>query len=508
MPSRLQVIALLIALPAASIGVRAQGAASGTSAAPRGGTGTISGIVYDSVAGAPLVGATVQLVRDSGDAAVVADLGHRHVYTATTDSAGAYRFRHLATGRYLATFYHPVLDTLGLEPRLRHVEVGNGPVAPVNFTVPAPQTIWALTCRPASPTDSSGLLFGYVRDAETGAPVADGEVTVHWTELLFDQMSGVHIAPRQVTVKTNDAGRYAICGLPSDGSIGVSAVSGEARSGMLALQIPARGLVRREFTISTTNTQVVLESDSAGLDSGAVLAAGTARVAGTVRSQNGEPMSDVELWVVGTEARGRTGKDGTFLLTGLPAGTYMLQTRRLGLAPARIDLTLTRGHTTRVDITVKEAIVLSTRTVYGKAHASLQMERLAGFLRRKRTGWGHYLMRGDIERRQPFNTSDLFSAMLGVRVVPGGPLGLERVVRMRGGPGELCRPNVFLDGTQVIRDEGPDVFLLDEIIPPSQIVGVEVYTERMAAPPEFQGLKCGSIVIWTRYAFPSANTEQ
>ena len=87
-------LALLALAPAALV---AQGAV----------TARIVGQVYDSISRAPLSNATVRIVRADNPS-----IGR----TATTDVFGRFRYDSVGRGAWLATFLHPVLDSLRLEP--------------------------------------------------------------------------------------------------------------------------------------------------------------------------------------------------------------------------------------------------------------------------------------------------------------------------------------------------------------------------------------------------------
>jgi hypothetical protein len=464
---------------------------------------SVSGLVYDSVAGRPLVRAVVQLLAEpAGEGALGGggDGAARRVYTATTDTKGYYELREVPAGRYLATFFHPALDALGLVAVLHRIQVTSGLATQLDFAVPAPSTVWAATCPATSPADSTGKLVGPVRTAATRRPVAGAQVSVDWMELvLTTDTRAIRREPRRVVATADSAGLYVICGLPSDGRVGVRATtSAGAASGELALAVPARGLQESDLTVSRANTQVVLAADSAGLDSGTVLVRGTARLAGTVRSETGRPIGDVALLLLGTGVRGHTDQAGQFVLTNLPAGTYMLETRRLGLAPERVAVDLASGRTAHVAVTARAAVVLEAQTIYGKRRTNRAMERLAGFLKRKRLGFGHFLTREDIQRRQPFETTDLFQAMLGVKVQRSG-FTSKIIMRMLGG--QWCAPLLFVDGFRVPWS-GDNI--LNDYIVPDDIAAVEVYPDVGVAPAQYgdpRG-KCGSIVIWSRYAFP------
>jgi hypothetical protein len=152
-------------------------------------------------------------------------------------------------------------------------------------------------------------------------------------------------------------------------------------------------------------------------------------------------------------------------------------------------------------------VVLSATTIYGKAHASRAMERLAGFLHRKRVEWGHFITREDIERRQPFNTTDLFQAMLGVRIIRSG---FDYSIMMQGIGGYWCTPKVFLDGFSFpLNGGGGTGNVLDSFIVPEDLAAVEVYPRNMLTPAQFRDVNdCGSIVLWSRYAFPYVKIER
>src|ERR1051325_1132774 len=80
--------------------------------------GGVRGVVYDSVGRAPLAGAVVQL----------APVGERMAAqrSVTADAAGRFTLDSLPAGGYVVGFFHPLLDSLGIEPPLRRVDVIEG----------------------------------------------------------------------------------------------------------------------------------------------------------------------------------------------------------------------------------------------------------------------------------------------------------------------------------------------------------------------------------------------
>ena len=85
------------------IGLALVSLASVAAAQPPPGTGSVRGIVIDSLLGnGPLVGATIELV----------ELGR----VTTSDVRGLFRFDSLPGGRYTVAFTHPSLASIGFSP--------------------------------------------------------------------------------------------------------------------------------------------------------------------------------------------------------------------------------------------------------------------------------------------------------------------------------------------------------------------------------------------------------
>ncbi|HEX6374052.1 MAG TPA: SusC/RagA family TonB-linked outer membrane protein [Longimicrobium sp.] len=80
-----------------------------------------------------------------------------------------------------------------------------------------------------------------------------------------------------------------------------------------------------------------------GLGAVPLHAQGTGRVTGTVTGTAGEPIADATVVVVGTTLSARTGADGGYTLSGVPAGTRQLRASRLGLASSAQTVNVTAG---------------------------------------------------------------------------------------------------------------------------------------------------------------------
>src|SRR5690606_12497751 len=120
----------------------------------------------------------------------------------------------------------------------------------------------------------------------------------------------------------------------------------------------------------------------------------------------------------GSDVTGNTSDDGTFTLSGLPAGTQSLEARYVGYAPTRVSVDLASDQTRSVEVTLSERTdVLDQVTVYGKT----LKRRLdyTGFLERRKTqGSGHFITRADITEMRPVDLTDILRRVPGLKLVP------------------------------------------------------------------------------------------
>src|SRR5881396_1125291 len=104
-----------------------------------GAQGSVVGTLTDSVNHRPLAGALVQLVADAGGG----------VKSATSDSLGGFRIEAVAPGSYIIGFFHPTLDSLGIDLLPKRVVV-RGAEQRVDLAVPSAWTVVTQLC-PATP---------------------------------------------------------------------------------------------------------------------------------------------------------------------------------------------------------------------------------------------------------------------------------------------------------------------------------------------------------------------
>jgi hypothetical protein len=440
----------------------------------------VSGIVYDSIAHAPLAGAAVQLAAEHFG---------RNV---TSDSLGRFTFSDVPDGRYMLGFFHPMLDSLGLDAPVREISVmGHQPLR-VDVAIPSPARYRAAVC--GAKSDSGAVLIGVVRDARDGAPATDVNVTAEWLELSIGPGGVVRHVPR-IATKTGGNGWFALCNVPSPGTLTMAATRGADSTDVVEIQVPREAVVRRELYLGAART-VVIGDTTKRTDSLAAparrLHVGDGRVSGVVvTALGGQPLANAQVGIAGgpqTHANER----GEWTLVDAPAGTRMLEVRAVGYYPERrrVDVVASAPPIRVALATLKS--VLDTVKVTARRNGSLNM---ADFQERARTGPGRYLTAADIARRQPIVTSDIFRNVPGV-TINGARGSINDSIIVRGALGP-CKASIYIDGRLM-----PSPFTTDDLdayVRPTEIKGVEVYAG-IGAPPQFQEDmgSCGSIVIWTR----------
>lgn len=95
--------------------------------------------------------------------------------------------------------------------------------------------------------------------------------------------------------------------------------------------------------------------------------AGQGRVTGRVTdADENVSIPNVDITIGGTTLRGRTGTDGTFTITGVPAGKHDVYAKALGFAPGAQSVTVTDGATATANFVLKRvATTLQQMVVIG-----------------------------------------------------------------------------------------------------------------------------------------------
>ncbi len=460
-------------------------ATAGVVPAPSSQPGQLRGVVYDSLAMQPLAGAFVQAVS-------VADVTKS--LAATTDAYGAFRIDSIPAGTWLVGFQHPALDSLSLELAPARVLVRGGDAATVALAVPAGPTLVQRLCnRPTR--DATALFLGIARSAVTGAPIPEARVRAQWSTLQVTT-SGIRTARPLVTGIAGSEGGVAICGLPERSQISVRAWAAGDSSGVILLDLPPSGILRRDLFIGpATRQRVVVARDSVRRDSLTVTVLhGEGRVRGRVRGATGTPLSGARLQVRGAGGgEVVTAASGTFAIPDLPLGTFTLEARAVGYQPLRLPVDIVRGADAPLELEML-ATGTSLDTVKVVTRPDLDERRMQEFERRRKLGFGKFFDEKTVAERNTGFLTDLLRATPGIQVISGQQSGGDQVVMKGTGVQSYCVPALFLNGMQVTDTDGN----LDSFVSMSDVRGVEVYTRTTEIPAEFQTTRsCGAIVVWT-----------
>jgi hypothetical protein len=474
----LAVLAFAAALPAAAQQPTAPPTPAPLPAAPA--PGLIVGFVFDSTIMRPLAEATVQIVAKG-------DVAHGKSFTATSDSSGFFRVTDVPAGDYLITFFHDRLEALGLQGPLRIVQITSGR-NDVELGIPGTRRIIAIHCGPRPRGDSSGVILGSLLKADMPDPVPNATVTAQWFELSIGTRGMTRSTPT-VRATTDANGRFAFCGLPPDASFTVWASAGRASTGSVSIEVPPYAVATTSLTIDMADT--LPRTDSTG----APTRRGTARVSGIVRLPSGAPLAGARVGLRGTMAETVSDERGAYNLVDLPAGTQTLEARAIGYIPISRTITLSSKRPITFDVKfdaaaqILQAVEVTGKQVYDKATEE--------FNKAKQRGFGYFLGREEIERRNAFQATDLLRTAPGVTVYQGAGPGAASTISIRGGGGfsGACQPGVVIDGMQFTGGGGD----LDMLVRPEDIAGMAVYRGSSETPVEYQSISsCGVIQVWTR----------
>ena len=417
--------------------------------------GVIRGVAYDSLIGAPLVGAEVWL---------------RGVERrALTDSAGAFQLDSIPAGRYTVALDAPGLDSAGIYALTAAVTVAGADTARVSFTVPSLATVWRQRCaaRQAAGSDS-GIVFGIVDDAATGAHLAGAGVFVSWLDLVQQGRTEVRGELHDARVVTDSIGAYFACGVSRQVTVRLRAYAHSDSTGLIDVHLATRAIARRDFSLGVAGAATVLR--------------------GVARTTEGQPLGGARV-VVREAAATLTRPDGSFLLTDLPEGTQWLSVQAIGREPVEQAVVLRIGDTTTVVLNLGPLpVTLEAIQVV----AALRSRAMLEFEERRRLGMGYAFTQEQLARSASIRS--ILSAVPSVTII-AGPTSGPRVYLPSPGIGRSqCLAALYIDRQRADYDEL-------QAFRPEDLVGVEIYERASTVPAQFQPVPggCGVVLVWTKY---------
>jgi hypothetical protein len=333
-------------------------------ATPRTGTARIRGHVADAETGAPLRRAQVRINSP--------ELRENRV--TTTDAQGAYEFVDLPAGRYT------VMVNKGSYMGLQYGQTRpNQPGRPIEIL--DGQTMEKIDV--ALPHGS--IITGRVLD-EFGEPVADVQVM----PMRYTFMQGQRrLMPTGRASQTNDIGEYRLFGL-APGQYYISAMlrnftfgDSDDRSGYAPTYYPgtpnAAEAQRIKIDVGQTLSDINL----------ALIPTRTAKVTGTAYDVQGRPLTQGGVMAMprnqngpmmfGPMGNGQIKPDGSFAISGLAPGDYILRANTMtanGQRPefAMAEVSVGGADVNGVRLTVRRPITVSGRVVFADAAAAQSLQ--------------------------------------------------------------------------------------------------------------------------------------
>jgi hypothetical protein len=190
------------------------------------GTASLEGVVVDSTSGTPLRGATVYVAGTT--------------HATRTDAAGRFRLFGLPDGTQRVSFFHPRTDSLLLVMPLQPVALTAGATVTVALGVPRGGQCPVGGARHAA-------MVGQVRHAEADSTIGDATI---WATFVNAGARRARGGAQPLETRSDDAGRYLLCGLPVDVDLNVRAVATHLRPQSVNRRFGAEGLYHQDFTLS------------------------------------------------------------------------------------------------------------------------------------------------------------------------------------------------------------------------------------------------------------------
>ncbi len=429
---------------------------------------SVTGVVFDSVANAPLGGAVVQATMV--DAAVKSDKWRN--FSAIADAAGRYRLEGLPRGRFAIGFQHSALSALGLDASLSAFEIRSDTTLVINLSIPGGARVKATMC-PGAPA-GDGLLAGMVLSAQH-ATLGSAFVTLAWTEIGV--VAGkIQTIPRRLRVPVDVDGNYLACGLASESPLAVEVSKPGYRTIVGEITVPEGSTLRRDFLLAdTARTQ-----------------GGTA-IIGRLVHADGAPVSAGHASIDALDLDAVVA-NGAFTLAGVPPGTWLVEARVIGYEPKAAFVDVTEGTPASLRIAVDQKVqLLEAVTVVGKASA--EIKKLKDIADRRLVSGGTQFMPGNVWLKSAQEPMDVLRAARGF--FSGQPRGCtERVSIMGAGPRKELK--VYLDGA--LFEKGDSAFVnIRGAVPMRDILAIEAYPDYLSIPPIWRTSDaCAVIAVWTK----------
>ena len=212
-------------------------------------------------------------------------------------------------------------------------------------------------------------------------------------------------------------------------------------------------------------------------------------VDGIVSDTNLVALGEATVTVLGSSLHVTTGNNGRFRVVAVPAGQYLLTVHRVGYVPVAAAIQVGDADTLRLSFAMRR-IVTELDTVIVSAKALVA--RMNDFEERRKLGFGTFITAAQIEQRRSVVLGDVLRGIPSLHVVDSGPNQYAFSTRTGN---TTCPMQVAIDNVLL-----PTPTNLRSLLPPSDIMGIEVYSGPATVPLQFKSANsgCGVILIWTK----------
>ena len=191
--------------------------------------GAVRGVVWDSIRGRGLEGATVSV------------FGTR--VQARTDAYGRFYLPDVPTGEQKLTFYHDDTEAWGLGGSLVPVDVAESGEARAELAIPSFRQVARIVCL-GSGGGAETVLLGRIVDAGE-RPLANLPMSFEWPK---DDVDGIEVV-EEVPARTGSDGRFVVCSLPAGRTVTVRAEVAGSWIELFGEPMPPGEIVYRQVTI-------------------------------------------------------------------------------------------------------------------------------------------------------------------------------------------------------------------------------------------------------------------
>lgn len=237
-----------------------------------------------------------------------------------------------------------------------------------------------------------------------------------------------------------------------------------------------------------------------------------ALVGQVVDAESREPIEGALVTLEGLERSAISNTLGRFAISSVRLGLVTVRIERLGYATSTGEVDIGGGEITETVVYLAtEAIAVDPIVVTSRRRA-VSLPPVHGLDHRYFSGWGRFVLKEEIEKRNPVKLTDVLTET-GLEITGNGAS-----VKLRRAN---CAPVVYIDGTKVTRSllgsgreaEGRSIYPWPDpeadpgqqaaynlnLVHPSNVLAVEVYRSVLETPAEFLTLNnmCGTVLIWT-----------